>query len=163
QARARERSLRRAARPVPAQRRRPLLHELGRIRGRPVRARSRWTGKRRARTQRHGVLSPAVLVVRYRKEVPRSVRSTLQRAAKDGHGAAAGLVRAAEARRAAGARNRGSRSSRSGDEIAMPQVHQILASLGYGDAIGNEVLAIQRVLNGAGYSSEIFVETADKR
>ena len=45
----------------------------------------------------------------------------------------------------------------------MPQVHQVLATLGYGDAIGHEVLGIQRVLRGAGYGSEIFVETADPR
>jgi glycosyltransferase involved in cell wall biosynthesis len=42
-------------------------------------------------------------------------------------------------------------------------VHQVLATLGYGDAIGHEVLAIQRVLRGAGYPSDIFVETADHR
>jgi L-malate glycosyltransferase len=42
-------------------------------------------------------------------------------------------------------------------------VHQVLATLGYGDAIGNEVLGIQRVLRAAGYGSEIFVETADPR
>lgn len=42
-------------------------------------------------------------------------------------------------------------------------VHQVLATLGYGDAIGHEVLGIQRVLKGAGYQSEIFVETADPR
>ena len=41
-------------------------------------------------------------------------------------------------------------------------VHQVLATLGYGDAIGHEVLGIQRVLRGAGYESEIFVETADR-
>ena len=40
-------------------------------------------------------------------------------------------------------------------------VHQVLATLGYGDAIGHEVLGIQRVLRNAGYESEIFVETAD--
>jgi glycosyltransferase involved in cell wall biosynthesis len=45
----------------------------------------------------------------------------------------------------------------------MPAVHQVLATLGYGDAIGNEVLGIQRVLRAAGYESEIFVETADLR
>ena len=39
----------------------------------------------------------------------------------------------------------------------------MLATLGYGDAIGHEVLGIQRVLRGAGYDSEIFVETADPR
>jgi L-malate glycosyltransferase len=43
------------------------------------------------------------------------------------------------------------------------RVHQVLATLGYGDAIGHEVLGIQRVLRGAGYDSEIFVETADRR
>jgi glycosyltransferase involved in cell wall biosynthesis len=43
------------------------------------------------------------------------------------------------------------------------RVHQVLATLGYGDAIGHEVLGIQRALEGAGYESEIFVETADRR
>ncbi len=42
-------------------------------------------------------------------------------------------------------------------------VHQVLATLGYGDAIGHEVLGIQRVLRAAGYQSEIFCETADPR
>ena len=44
-----------------------------------------------------------------------------------------------------------------------PAVHQVLATLGYGDAIGNEVLGIQAALRAAGYESEIFVETADPR
>jgi glycosyltransferase involved in cell wall biosynthesis len=44
-----------------------------------------------------------------------------------------------------------------------PAVHQVLATLGYGDAIGHEVMGIQRVLRAAGYRSEIFVETADPR
>jgi glycosyltransferase involved in cell wall biosynthesis len=43
------------------------------------------------------------------------------------------------------------------------RVHQVLATLGYGDAIGHEVLGIQRVLRSAGFESEIFVETADPR
>ncbi|MGH9410637.1 MAG: glycosyltransferase family 4 protein [Vicinamibacterales bacterium] len=43
------------------------------------------------------------------------------------------------------------------------RVHQVLATLGYGDAIGHEVLGIQRVLRAAGCESEIFVETADRR
>jgi L-malate glycosyltransferase len=43
------------------------------------------------------------------------------------------------------------------------KIHQVLATLGYGDAIGHEVLGIQRVLRQAGYESEIFVETADHR
>jgi L-malate glycosyltransferase len=42
-------------------------------------------------------------------------------------------------------------------------VHQVLATLGYGDAIGHEVLGIQRVLRAAGYESEIFVQTAERR
>jgi glycosyltransferase involved in cell wall biosynthesis len=42
-------------------------------------------------------------------------------------------------------------------------IHQVLATLGYGDAIGHEVLGIQRVLRDGGYASEIFVETADHR
>lgn len=42
-------------------------------------------------------------------------------------------------------------------------VHQILATLGYGDAIGHEVLGICRALRAAGYDSEIIVETADHR
>ena len=44
-----------------------------------------------------------------------------------------------------------------------PAVHQVLATLGYGDAIGHEVLGIRRVLRQAGYESDIFVETADRR
>jgi glycosyltransferase involved in cell wall biosynthesis len=44
-----------------------------------------------------------------------------------------------------------------------PAVHQVLASLGYGDAIGHEVLGIQRVLRAAGFESDIFVEMADSR
>ncbi len=42
-------------------------------------------------------------------------------------------------------------------------IHQVLATLGYGDAIGHEVLGIQRVLRRAGFASDIFVQTADPR
>jgi glycosyltransferase involved in cell wall biosynthesis len=42
----------------------------------------------------------------------------------------------------------------------MPRVHQVLATLSYGDAIGHEVLGIQRVLRANGYESEVFVESA---
>ena len=45
----------------------------------------------------------------------------------------------------------------------MAQVHQVLATLSYGDAIGHEALGIQRVLRSSGYRSEIFVETAHPR
>jgi glycosyltransferase involved in cell wall biosynthesis len=44
-----------------------------------------------------------------------------------------------------------------------PAIHQVLATLGYGDAIGHEVLAVQRALRQAGYTSDIFVETADRQ
>ena len=42
-------------------------------------------------------------------------------------------------------------------------VHQVMATLGYGDAIGNEALGIQRTLRNAGYESRIYVQTADPR
>ena len=38
-----------------------------------------------------------------------------------------------------------------------------MATLGYGDAIGNEALGIQRVLHETGYDSRIYVQTADPR
>jgi L-malate glycosyltransferase len=47
--------------------------------------------------------------------------------------------------------------------ITRPRVHQVLATLGYGDAIGHEVLGIQRALRSAGVESSIYVETADPR
>jgi L-malate glycosyltransferase len=45
----------------------------------------------------------------------------------------------------------------------MHRVHQVLATLGYGDAIGNEVLGVQRVLRAHGFESDVFVESADPR
>ncbi len=42
-------------------------------------------------------------------------------------------------------------------------IDQVLATLGYGDAIGNEALGIQRALVTAGYDSRIYVQTADPR
>ena len=47
--------------------------------------------------------------------------------------------------------------------MSLISVHQVLATLGYGDAIGHEVLGIQRVLRAAGYPSDIFVQTAEPR
>jgi glycosyltransferase involved in cell wall biosynthesis len=38
------------------------------------------------------------------------------------------------------------------------QIHQILPTLAYGDAIGNQVLELRRLLREWGYSSEIFAE-----
>jgi glycosyltransferase involved in cell wall biosynthesis len=46
--------------------------------------------------------------------------------------------------------------------VVKRSVHQVLATLGYGDAIGHEVLGIQRVLRAAGYESDIFVETVER-
>jgi glycosyltransferase involved in cell wall biosynthesis len=43
------------------------------------------------------------------------------------------------------------------------QVHQLLAALSYGDAIGNEALAIQRHLRRAGFDSDIFAEKVHPR
>ena len=45
----------------------------------------------------------------------------------------------------------------------MRAVHQLLAALSYGDAIGNEALAIQRQLRASGYESEIFAELVHPR
>jgi glycosyltransferase involved in cell wall biosynthesis len=44
-----------------------------------------------------------------------------------------------------------------------PRVVQVLASLGYGDAIGQHALSTFRVLADAGFETDIFVETADPR
>jgi glycosyltransferase involved in cell wall biosynthesis len=44
-----------------------------------------------------------------------------------------------------------------------PAVHQLLAALSYGDAIGNEALAIRAHLREAGYDSEIFAEQVHPR
>ncbi len=38
-----------------------------------------------------------------------------------------------------------------------PAVHQVLADFSYGDAIGNEVLAMQKALRSWGFASDIFV------
>jgi glycosyltransferase involved in cell wall biosynthesis len=43
------------------------------------------------------------------------------------------------------------------------RVHQILATLSYGDAIGHEVLGINRALRQAGFESRIIVEGVDPR
>jgi glycosyltransferase involved in cell wall biosynthesis len=43
------------------------------------------------------------------------------------------------------------------------RVHQLTAALSYGDAIGNEALAIRRHLRAAGHESDIFAELVDPR
>ncbi len=45
---------------------------------------------------------------------------------------------------------------------AAKAVHQVMATLSYGDAISNEAIGIRRVLRAAGYASDIFVETCDR-
>ena len=70
--------------------------------------------------------------------------------------------RAALPDQAARGRRAGHAAIRSGGAL-VPRVHQVLASLGYGDAIGNSVLGIRRVLRAAGFESRIYVETADPR
>ena len=93
---------------------------------------------------------------RLKKEPPRAA-----------DGAAARLVRAPAPGPAAGRTERAAarrcRRGRSRRDALVMRIHQVLATLGYGDAIGHEVLGIQRVLRAAGYESEIFVETADHR
>jgi glycosyltransferase involved in cell wall biosynthesis len=42
-------------------------------------------------------------------------------------------------------------------------IHQALPTLGYGDAIGNQVLHIQELLCARGYASEVFAERWDPR
>lgn len=44
-----------------------------------------------------------------------------------------------------------------------PAVHQVMATLGYGDAIGNEALGIRQVLRDQGYDSRIYVQTSDPK
>ena len=48
-------------------------------------------------------------------------------------------------------------------KAAPRRVHQLTAALSYGDAIGNEALAIQAHLRGAGYESDIFAEGVHPR
>jgi len=43
------------------------------------------------------------------------------------------------------------------------RVHQVLAALSYGDAIGNEAIAIQKRLRAAGFESDIFAEGVHPR
>ena len=125
-----------------------------------------------ARTERPRVLHASLHVAGDRAEVPGHVPAAGARRRRGAARPAARLVRAAAARAAAGdrgprshtGRRRHARPRGEAGQIGMtvrPRVHQVLATLGYGDAIGHEVLGMQRVLRGAGYESEIIVETAD--
>src|SRR3954471_11145188 len=93
------------------------------------------------------------------------VRAATARAATGDRGAASNSRRAGT-RRSTGARRRAVGPAAERPQavcVSRGRVHQVLATLGYGDAIGHEVLGIHRVLRDAGYQSEIFVETADRR
>ena len=112
-------------------------------------------------------------IARRRGTLPPAARSSTRHARRSRRTAAGadrrsdapeGAIRAARRRRhAATAPWRTRRSTARQGALTWPAVHQVLATLGYGDAIGHEVLGIQRVLRAAGYDSEIFVETADPR
>ena len=116
----------------------------GASRGRPPRpGRPAHRGRRRATAAARRRIG----TVTERAAVPSALRRRRQRRGESRQGR----------RRPRGRRRRQRRA------VAMPAVHQVLATLGYGDAIGHEVLGIQRVLREAGYESEIFVETADPR
>ena len=176
QAGAGERPLRRAAGPVPAQQRRALLRER---RGVPRDAGA------------HPVEPPAGVAPWARTAASTSSATTRGRSScastwTCSTGCAARTRAARRGRRSSrcrGGSRGGGPSCRAGNDVvrglpagpgagapggaddgaARPAVHQVLATLGYGDAIGHEVLGIQRVLRGAGYESDIFVETADPR
>ena len=45
--------------------------------------------------------------------------------------------------------------------MSRPAVHQLVATLHEGDAVGNEAREIQRLLRGAGLSSELYAVRAD--
>ena len=127
-----------------------------------VHAGGRRPGRRDSRSQRARVLSTALRLAGDRTEVSRHARSASPRAGSRDNRPVARLVGATAAHACACASGGGCAARRTGGEL-MPRVHQIMATLGYGDAIGNEALGIQRALRAAGYDSEIIVETADPR
>ena len=131
--------------------------------------RNRWL-RGLARPERPAVLSRPLRLAGDRAEVPRHVRTALTRTSRPrpSNRCPAGSIGAGRTCRPP---RRCLRSCRAGPvngpssarrpEMGVIRIHQVLATLGYGDAIGHEVLGIQRVLRAAGYESEIFVETAD--
>jgi hypothetical protein len=86
----------------------------------------------------------------------------MDRAAPPQPAAGAGCGGRVAKRSVTGIHRRG-KGTGNGRVAVVMQVHQVLATFGYGDAIGNEVIGIQRVLRAAGYESDIFVEAADHR
>ena len=166
QARAGQRPVRRAARPVHSQQRRAVLRHVRGVRRGDVRARSASgplgaiLGRKAASSSARHYAWPVI----ERKYLDMFDRLSREPAAGRSSRCPA-CSRAGAADVPAGARDRATRP-RPGRCCAMtrrPRVHQILATLGYGDAIGNEVLGIRRALRGAGFDSEIIVETADPR
>src|SRR5262249_21526433 len=163
-----QRPVRRAQRPVHPEQRRSLLRNVRRVQRDDADHRAQPVARARARPQRPPVLPRALRLAGDREEVPRHVRPSVGGAAARADRAAAGMVRETPPRSTARRR----RARRAADGTGAParretdgviRIHQVLATLGYGDAIGHEVLGIQRVLRSAGYGSEIFVETADYR
>src|SRR5690606_5530909 len=156
--------VRRAEGTVDSQQRRPLLRNVRGVCRGDVSARGLGATRCGAGPQRPRVLPAALRLARHRAQVSRHVRATETRA-RAGARAAAGVVRPPFANDSAGGLDRRGRAVRSRETMTTrrPRVHQILATLGYGDAIGNEVLGINRALRAAGLASDIIVETADPR
>src|SRR5205823_3446675 len=128
--------------------------------------------ERVARQKRPSVFSRPLRLAGDRAKVSRDVRAPFEGTVDADLRAAAWLVRPAADGLSAGRADRrhtaeGPRARtgirRGAQTRVTARIHQVLATLGYGDAIGHEVLGIQRVLRAAGYESDIFVETADPR
>src|SRR5512144_1723692 len=156
--------MRRAARTVHAEQRGPVLRNVRRVRRDAVLAGIERAAERGSRQERPRVLQAALHVAGDRAEVPGDVRSPEAREGCAAHRTAPGLVRETARQRPAGGGRAGRDSIRGRGAAGMSaRVHQVLATLSYGDAIGNEVLGIQRVLRANGITSDIFVETAHPR
>ena len=137
-----------------------LLRELRGVRRGAVRARVERPAARRARPERPRLLPPQLRLAGHRAEIPGHARAPPGGSARaGGDRAAARLVRQAQADAAPGRRRpcrgpvgtgsrqpRGGQPAMSATAARTPRVHQVLATLGYGDAIGHEVLGIQRAL-----------------
>ena len=149
----------------------PVLRELRGVRRDAVFARVERSAARAARAQRPRVLPRALRLAGDRAEVPGHARPAAKEPATRTIEPLPGWL-ARRKKPTCRPPRTCSRRFPSGAAVAQrahdandrrPRVHQVLATLGYGDAIGHEVLGIQRVLRAAGYVSEIFVETADPR
>src|SRR5688500_6192721 len=164
---ARERQMRSAARAVHQEPGGLVLRDPGRVHPHTARDLGKPASECGVQRERPPVLPATLCLARDRAEVPRRARAIegrgRPRRAPPGHGTRAWLVR--EVAQNAQTRERRARRAaiRTGAELKKQKVHQVLATLGYGDAIGHEVLGIQRVLRGAGLESEIFIPTADPR